>query len=482
MTPKLWTAQEYHQKLLAPVGEVVIGMERTGIPVDRACLTDIERRMSDRATELRRELADWAPADINWNSWQQLAEWMHGSWEQENDRLQVEHQVWEPYHGCSRGLGMEPSPYCKKGEVPDDKISTDDRALEWLAGHNPAHRAPITALRQLRQCERMGRYARDWLDKAICHNDGTWRLHPSFGLATDHDTRPGAVTGRFGVKNPPLNQVPRNPAKDPAGMRAAFVPPPGMRLIVIDYAQLEVVIIAHLIATLFGDSDPLVQRVRANKDVHGPLAHYIFGELMGDPAVKAIDPEAMKKHRPDLRDLGKVAIYRANYGGNTAMGYAYSTFLPDGNPLGLERGELLVDGLAGFYPGVIQYQHFIRQLIERVAYIVTLFGRWQPLPNAKSQQKAWRNRAWRQALNYPMQGGGQEIMALALIKIAADDLLRELGFVLSLVVHDEIVGWAPEAVADQVLACVMHWMTTVVELLCPLRAEGHHGPNWKACK
>jgi DNA polymerase-1 len=265
-------------------------------------------------------------------------------------------------------------------------------------------------------------------------------------------------------------------------MRAAFVPPPGMRLIVIDYAQLEVVIIAHLIATLFGADDPLVTRVRANKDVHGPLAHYIFGELMGDPAVKAIDPEAMKKHRPDLRDLGKVAIYRANYGGNTAMGYAFSTFLPDGNPLGLERGELLVDGLAGFYPGVIQYQHFIRQLIERVAYIVTLFGRWQPLPNAKSQQKSWRNRAWRQALNYPMQGGGQEIMALALIKIAADDLLRELGFVLSLVVHDEIVGWAPENVADQVLARVMHWMTTVVELLCPLRAEGHHGTNWKNCK
>jgi DNA polymerase I-like protein with 3'-5' exonuclease and polymerase domains len=482
MQPTLWSAAEYHQNLLAPVGEVVIGMERTGIPVDRAALTDIEQRMAERATALRRELADWHPGDINWNSWQQLADWMHGSWAQENDELQATHQVWEPYHGCSRGLGMEPSPYCKKGEVPDDKISTDDRALEWLAGHNPEHRAPITALRHLRQAERMARYARDWLEKALPHSDGTWRLHPSFGLATDHDTRAGAVTGRFGVKNPPLNQVPRNPAKDPAGMRAAFVPPPGMRLIVIDYAQLEVVIIAHLIATLFGADDPLVTRVRANKDVHGPLAHYIFGELMGDPAVKAIDPEAMKKHRPDLRDLGKVAIYRANYGGNTAMGYAFSTFLPDGNPLGLERGELLVDGLAGFYPGVIQYQHFIRQLIERVAYIVTLFGRWQPLPNAKSQQKSWRNRAWRQALNYPMQGGGQEIMALALIKIAADDLLRELGFVLSLVVHDEIVGWAPENVADQVLARVMHWMTTVVELLCPLRAEGHHGTNWKNCK
>jgi DNA polymerase I-like protein with 3'-5' exonuclease and polymerase domains len=482
MVPQLWSATDYHRNLLAPVGEVVIGMERTGIPVDRAALTDIETRMADRSVALRRELADWHPGDINWASWQQLATWFHSTWAEEADELQRDREIWEPFYGCSRGLGMEPSPYCKKGEVPDDKISTDDRALEWLAGHNPEHRDAINALRALRQCERMGRYARDWLDKALPHRDGTWRLHPSFGLATDHDTRAGAVTGRFGVKNPPLNQVPRNPAKDPAGMRAAFVPPPGHRLIVIDYAQLEVVIIAHLIATLFGDDDPLVRRVRANKDVHGPLAHYIFGELMGDEAVKAIDPEQMKKHRGDLRDLGKVAIYRANYGGNTAKGYAFSTFLPDGNPLGMERGQLLVDGLAGFYPGVLQYQSFIRKFIERYAYIVTLFGRWQPLPHAKSPTTSWRNRAWRQALNYPMQGGGQEIMALALVQIAADALLREMGFVLSLVVHDEIIGWCPEENADAALERVMHFMTTVVELLCPLRAEGHHGPNWKACK
>jgi DNA polymerase-1 len=476
MHPQLWTSQEYHQHILAPVGEVVIGMERTGIPVDRAVLTDIETRMAERSVALRAELADWRPGDINWNSWQQLAEWMHGTWEPWPEGAEAEHV------GCARGLGMEPSPYCKKGEVPDDKISTDDRALEWLAGHNPEHRAPIGALRALRQCERMGRYARDWLDKALPHPDGTWRLHPSFGLATDHDTRAGAVTGRFGVKNPPLNQVPRNPAKDPAGMRSAFVPPPGMRLIVIDYAQLEVVIIAHLIATLFGEDDPLVSRVRSGADVHGPLAQYMFGTLMGDKAVAAIPPADFKAVRGDLRELGKVAIYRANYGGNTAQGYAFSTFMPDGEPLGLERGQVLVDGLAGFYPGVIRYQNFIRDFITRHANIVTLFGRWQPLPNAKSDQKSWRNRAWRQALNYPMQGGGQEIMAMALIKIAADDLLRELGFVLSLVVHDEIVGWAPEAVADQVLARVMYWMTTVVKLLCPLRAEGHHGTNWKNCK
>jgi DNA polymerase-1 len=482
LEPRLLTPVEYQRTILAPVGEVVIGMERTGVPVDLNVLGDIASRMAERAAELRKELAQWAPPDINWNSWQQLAAWLHNSPED-----------------ASPGLGLEPSPYCKKGEVPDDKISTDDRALEWLAGHYPEHREPITALRQLRQCERMGRYARDWLSTAVPHGDGTWRLHPSFGLASDYDTRPGAVTGRFGVKNPPLNQVPRNPAKDPAGMRKAFVAPPGCRMIVVDYSQLEVVILAHLIALLFGEDDPLVRRVRSGEDIHGPAAKFIFGELGGDPEAAAAIIEMVKdeatgklkerndfkdKKKPKLcayRDLGKIGIYGKNYG-KTIPGFAWSTFLPDGSPLGLEKAGLLSNGLDSFYPGVPKYQGYIRQLIERVAYILTLFGRWQPLPNAKSIKQGLRNRAWRQALNFPMQGGGQEIMALALIGIANDPELRELGLVLSLVVHDEIVCWAPEAVIERCLKKVEWHMVNAVRLLCPLRAEGKHGLNWMESK
>jgi DNA polymerase-1 len=264
-------------------------------------------------------------------------------------------------------------------------------------------------------------------------------------------------------------------------MRSAFVPPPGHRLIVIDYSQLEVVILGHLIALLFGDDDPLVEKIRAGADIHGPAARYIFGDLAGDEAVSSIPLGEFKKRRPDLRDLGKIGIYGKNYG-KGPKGFAWSTFLPDGEPLGMKRGQLLFDGLDKFYPGVPKYQGFIRKFIERVAYIVTLFGRWQPLPNAKSPTQSWRNRAWRQALNYPMQGGGQEIMALALIAIAADRALRDMGFVLSLVVHDEIVGWAPEAVADDCRKLVEMHMTNAVQLLCPLRAEGHTGANWKEAK
>jgi DNA polymerase I len=113
---------------------------------------------------------------------------------------------------------------------------------------------------------------------------------------------------------------------------------------------------------------------------------------------------------------------------------------------------------------------------------MSLFGRLTPLPGAKAQKMGDRNRAWRQALNFPLQAGGQEIMALALISIFSDPLLRELGFELSLVVHDEIIGWAPEATSERALLRVQELMVTAVELLAPLQAEGHTGNNWSEAK
>lgn len=470
MRPRLLSAIEYQSELLGPCGSVVMQMERTGVCISISKLIEIEHNMAQLAGEIMDDLAGWTPREINWTSWKQLGEWLHGDPSLSDD---------------IKGLGLEPSPYCKKGEVPDDKIATDDRALEWLAGHNPEHRESINKIRKLRQVQRMGRYAHDWQTASIAHTDGTVRLHPSFGLASDHDTRPGARTGRFGVKNPALNQVPSNPDHDPAGMKTAFIPPPGYKMLVSDYSQLEVVINGHIIYTLFGKDDPLVVKLLSGEDIHGPAARFIFGDLAGNKEVSAASNKDFKdKSKPELvalRGLGKIGIYGKNYG-KGINGFAWSTFLRTGEPLGLEQAKLLSEGLDRFYPGVPKYQGFVRDFITRYGYIVTLLGRWFPLPDAKSKHRGEANRAWRQALNYPMQGGGQEIMMLALILISVDPLLTELGLILSLVVHDEIVAYTPDKNAVRALDRMNEIMITCVELLCPLRVEGHIGDTWKEAK
>jgi DNA polymerase-1 len=475
--PQFWSPDEYRTQLLRPLGDVTNAMERTGCPVDPARLQEISAKARLEETRITAELGAWAGRDVNWGSWQQLAAFLH------TDKK------------ADGGLELEPSPYWKKGEVDVDagEVKTDDRALEWLAAHNEEHRASIQNIRSLRRELRAAAYAEDWLEKAIRHPDGTARLHPSFGLGSDHDTRPGAKTGRFAVKNPPLNQVPKAdgsavgefgvPSGSMAGLRSAFIPPPGCRMVVVDYSQLEIVLLAHLIATLFGPDDPLVQKVRNKEDIHGPLGRFVFGELAGDKEVAAAPVGDFKKvpRLKLLRNLAKAGIYGNNYGKSEA-GFATSLFLPDGSVLGSERARLLLEGLRRFYPGISGYQDFVRDWITGHVSIISLFGRLMWLPGARARKQGDRNRAWRQALNYPMQAGGQEVMALALLLISQDPLLRELGFTLSLVVHDEIVGWAPEGRAEKSLARVEELMVTAVELLAPLQAEGHTGGSWSEAK
>lgn len=464
MVPRFLTPHEYRSTILSPIGQVTNAMERTGCCVDLDRLAGVASQAAKECQSLQADLRAWAGREVNWSSWQQLAAFLH------TDRKE------------DGGLEIEPSPYWKKGEVSlsEGEIKTDDRALAWLAANNPEHRQGIQAIRSLRRWQRAGTYAEDWLEKAIRHPDGTARLHPSFGLGSDHDSRPGAVTGRFGVKNPPLNQVPRAGEGPMGGLRDAFIAPAGCRLVVVDYSQLEIVLLAHLIAVRFGPDDPLVRAVRAKRDIHGPLARRVFGELAGDLEVATAPVEAFKteKSLKVLRNLAKAGIYGNNYGKQDFS----TTELPDGSVLGKERSDLLKRGLRGEYPGIFRYQGFIRLHIERTGSIVSLLGRLVWLPGARSPKMGVRNRAWRQALNYPMQAGGQEVMALALIAISRDPVLRDLGFTLSLVVHDEIVGWAPEGRAADALARVEELMVSALELQAPLIAEGHVGAAWSECK
>lgn len=474
MRPEFWTPDQYKERLLQPIGHVTNAMERGGCCVSLPRLNEIASQARGRVDELERDLRGWAGKDVNWGSWQQLAAFLHEDSKEEG------------------GLALEPSPYWKKGEVDLEagEVKTDDRALEYLAANNPEHRDSIQKIRALRREQRALNYSEDWLEKAIRHADGTARLHPSFGLGSDHDTRPGAKTGRFAVKNPPLNQVPKAdgsavgefgvPSGSMAMLRSAFVPPPGHRMVVVDYSQLEIVLLAHLIAALFGSDDPLVQMVRAKKDIHGPVARRVFGELAGDAAVASAEIADFKKvpHLKLLRNLAKAGIYGNNYGKRDFS----LLYLPDGSVLGPERSGYLRQGLQDTLPGIFRYQDFIRDWVTDHASIMSLLGRLMWLPGARAKKQGERNRAWRQALNYGMQAGGQETMALALLLIARDVLLKELGFELSLIVHDEICGWAPEGKAEASLARVEEHMVSALELLVPLQAEGHTGESWAAAK
>ena len=98
-----------------------------------------------------------------------------------------------------------------------------------------------------------------------------------------HDFQPdGAATGRLSSSNPNLQNI---PIRTELGreIRAAFVPREGWVLVVADYSQIELRLLAHM------SQDPvLVSAFRNGEDIHTRTAAEVFGTppLMVTPEMR----------------------------------------------------------------------------------------------------------------------------------------------------------------------------------------------------
>ena len=458
------TPHEYHEHLLRPLGPVVHSMERTGLVLDRAAALEIRDRAERDSIATQEQLDAWVGetldvTGVNWNSVPQLKDILHNR------------------------LGLPESPYWKKGKVKQGEVKLDDKALDWLAGYSDEHRTALHALRRLRREVRVAGFADKMVELAVAHSDGTWTLHPTFGLSHDGDSRPGARTGRFGVKNPPFQQVKRTGKGDPYPLRKAIVAPPGFVVVVADYSQLEVVELGHICVRLGLGSGLAAKLERGQPDLHSITAIEVWSRL-GIDGIADCPPDRIKGH-PEwgwYRETVKAIRYGLNYGKGD-YGFGYTLFYPDGRPLGEDDAGRLRAALFAADPEVEAYQAYIREFVAEHLGIPSLLGRWSPLPGAARHHPDWvQHRAQRQAYNYPMQAGGQEVVVLAMIRAHSDPVLRSLGFLLVMQVHDELIGYCPAENGDKVCARLREIMETSFPLAADLQAEPHLGPSWQEAK
>src|SRR5450756_2485443 len=146
-----------------------------------------------------------------------------------------------------------PAPKQAKGKA----ISTAADVLDELAADHEIVRK-VLEYRQLSNLK--GTYV-DALPALIAPVTG--RVHTTFNQA-------GAATGRLSSSNPNLQNI---PIRTELGreIRAAFVPEPGWKLIVADYSQIELRLLAHM------SRDPgLMEAFRNGEDIHRRTAAEVF--------------------------------------------------------------------------------------------------------------------------------------------------------------------------------------------------------------
>ncbi|MEI8051540.1 MAG: DNA polymerase I [Actinomycetes bacterium] len=395
-----------------PLVKVLARMEHRGIAVDRSVLTEISTDLRSRIRELEASLHEFAGHPFNVNSTPQLRTVLFEE------------------------LGLTPRKKTKTG------FSTDAATLESMIDDHPI----VRALLDYRELEKLRSTYGDSLLNEIAA-DG--RIHATFRQTV-------ARTGRLSSEQPNLHNIPVRSAEG-RRFRAAFVPADGWELLVADYDQVELRIIAHL-----SQDHGLLDAFQSGQDIHRTTAAGVYG----------IDPEKVSHEQ---RERAKMVSYGLAYG---MEAYGLSQRL--GGDVA-EAKEIMERFFAAF-PGVKGYMDSVVAEATAQGFTRTELGRIRPLPELKSPQWAVRNAAERQAMNAGIQGLAADIFKIALIRL--DRRLEQEGLAARIVlqVHDEVIVEAPAAERSSVEAAVLEELTGAASLRVPLKVSLGWGTSWAGAK
>jgi DNA polymerase I len=394
------------EEIELPLIPILARMEVAGIAVDRDFLEEFGKDLRKRLGTLETKIHDAAGEPFNINSAQQLREILF-------DRLEL--------------------PVIKK--TPKGVPSTDASVLEKLR----AEHAIVDDLLTYRELEKLRSTYVDALLKLV-GEDG--RIRGRFNQMA-------AATGRLSQEQPNLQNIPVR-TEEGRAVRRAFVADAGSLLLIADYSQIELRILAHL----SGDSG-LVDAFNSDLDVHTATAARVNGV-------------ALDEVTPDQRRKAKMVNFGLLYG-MEAYGLAQRLDITR------EEAQGHIEAYFAQFPDVQAYLHGVVEQAKRDGYTTTLLGRRRYLPELTSSRFRDRQAGERMALNAPIQGSAADIIKKAMIDL--DPKLEPSAAQMLLQIHDELVIEVPESEVDIVGRVTRTTMEGIVELDVPLKVDVAWGEN-----
>jgi DNA polymerase-1 len=235
------------------------------------------------------------------------------------------------------------------------------------------------------------------------------------------------------------------------------VPREGWKLLVADYSQIELRLLAH-----FSDDPLLVEAFRQGEDIHTRTA----AEVMGVPPL-LVTPEARRRAKA------------VNFG----IVYGISPFgLAAQLSISRAEAEKYIWNYFERYAGVRRFIDDTIAEVRKTGVTKTLFGRERPIPDINSRNPNSRGFAERTAVNSPLQGTAADLIKLAMVHIDRALTTGGLRAAMLLQVHDELVFECPPEEVDRISNLVKREMEGVRELKVPLVVDVGVGPNWRDAK
>ena len=235
------------------------------------------------------------------------------------------------------------------------------------------------------------------------------------------------------------------------------MPRPGWKLLVADYDQIELRVIAHL----SGDAG-LIAAFSAGQDIHRAVAAGVYG----------VSPDEVTHAQ---RERAKMVSYGLAYG---MEAFGLSRRLGSS----VDEAKEIMDRYFAAFPSVQSYMDGAVAEARRQGFTRTAMGRIRPLPELNDPNFRIRQAAERQAMNAGIQGLAADLFKLALVRL--DHGLSDAGLAARLVlqVHDEVLVEAPLDEMAATEAIVRDALIHVADLHVPLEISLGWGDTWGSAK
>lgn len=391
-----------------PLVTILGDMELEGIRIEKRVLERYSAELENKLGEVEQEIFRECGREFNINSTQQLQEILF------TDRK------------------LKPVKKTKTG------YSTDTSVLEELAAEDivPELILKYRSLAKLKST---------YVDALPLLTDSSSRLHTTF-------RQTGTATGRLSSINPNLQNI---PVRDEEGrrIRKAFTARAGMKFLSADYAQIELVVLAHL----SGDPE-LVKAFTEGTDVHRLTASLIFG----------VSPEEVT---PEQRRTAKVINFGVIYG-MSAFRLSKELGIP------VQKASGFINLYFEKYAGIRSFIEETLKQAREFETVKTILGRERFIDAINSSNHNERSGAERMAFNSPIQGSAADIVKTAMINISKRIRKESLDAVMVLQIHDELIFEAPEREIATLKDIVREEMENVIKLRVPLRVSIETADSW----
>lgn len=456
------TLFDYYQTIEVPLTKVLWGMERAGFLVDMDWVKKIDGPMRDGIAAAEAKLYKIMGFNFNPRSADAIRDILYGK----------DH------------FGMKAVKYTSGGKDSEPVESTDEKTLSILkmrVKHDSPEFAFIDAKLALAKLDKLhGTYVK----KIHTHLGPDGRIHCRLNQS-------GARTSRLSSSNPNMQNIPTR--NDPYKIRGCFVADPGHDLIDFDYPQIE-----FRIAAALAGEEGMMEAIRKGWDIHSANAAAMY---KSDPKVSyegimaaIARKDAAKTDKTISLNPDEYYLLKKRDGAKTSgLGALYGEGagkMAQDLKISKEEAQELIDTFFNTNRKIHASVEYMHRFAEANEFTYTMLGRMRRLHRINNEYNRGIAAAERrQAYNTLIQGSGSEMMKLAMLQIAHDKEFVELGGILILTVHDELIARAPKEsskrcaqIMKEKMGDPYNWGPIRLTYPVPVDPDGAVGYRWTDVK